>query len=140
MDAVQDPGNAGTLIRTAAALGVAATIALPGTVDLWSAKVVRSAMGAHFRHVAVTMTYDEAEAFLEANGFELWGSDAGAPRLVPGEATPPRVALAVGNEGSGLSSRTRTRVRRMVGVETSPGVESLNVTVAAGILLHDLRA
>src|SRR6266536_1453316 len=51
LDAIQDPGNAGTIVRTAAALGADATIALPGTVDLWNAKVVRSAMGAHFHHV-----------------------------------------------------------------------------------------
>jgi TrmH family RNA methyltransferase len=139
LDAVQDPGNAGTLIRTAAAFGVAATVALPGTVDLWSAKVVRSAMGAHFRHMALHASQQEADEFLEANRVELWGSEAGAP-AVPGDAELPlRLALAVGNEGSGLTAQTRGRASRLVGVPTVPGVESLNVTVAAGILLHAMR-
>src|SRR5690349_9747187 len=64
LDALQDPGNAGTLLRTAAALGVAATVSLPGTVDLWSAKVVRSAMGAHFRHPSLSCTWDALATFL----------------------------------------------------------------------------
>ena len=63
LDAVQDPGNVGTMIRTAAALGACATIALPGTVDLWNAKVVRSAMGAHFQHPAVQCAWTELQAF-----------------------------------------------------------------------------
>src|SRR6266542_803688 len=65
LDAVQDPGNVGTIVRTAAALGADATVALPGTVDLWNAKVVRSAMGAHFHHSAFHTTADQLFAFLE---------------------------------------------------------------------------
>jgi TrmH family RNA methyltransferase len=65
LDAVQDPGNVGTIVRTAAALGATATVALPGTVDLWNAKVVRSGMGAHFHHPCLHCTADMLATFLE---------------------------------------------------------------------------
>lgn len=138
LDAIQDPGNAGTLIRTAAALGASAVLALPGTVDLWNAKVVRSAMGALFHNPVLDVTWSDLGPFLDAGQVELWGADAnGEP---PGGVTiPPRLALAVGNEGAGLSTETRLRMSRAVSLPLEGGVESLNVAVAAGILLHELR-
>ena len=138
LDAVQDPGNVGTLIRTAAALGTTVTVALPGTVDLWNAKVVRSAMGAHFRHPAVHCTWDELEQFLARSETPLWGADARGVAL-DDLAPPPRIALAVGNEGGGLSAHVRDAAERLVSLPLAPGVESLNVAVAAGILLYELR-
>ena len=81
LDAVQDPGNVGTLIRTAAGLGATASVALPGTVDLWNAKVVRSAMGAHFLHSAFHCTWDELRLFLDAEHIPLWGTAADGTSL-----------------------------------------------------------
>jgi TrmH family RNA methyltransferase len=137
LDAVQDPGNVGTLVRTAAALGADATIALPGTVDVWNAKVVRSAMGAHFRHPAFHASWEELHAFLDRGGIPLWAADAHGQPL-PG-AAPARLALAVGNEGAGLTDVVRSGAARIVSLPITGGVESLNVAVAAGILLHELR-
>ena len=139
LDAVQDPGNVGTIVRTAAALGASATVALPGTVDLWNAKVVRSGMGAHFEHPAFHCTAGELAAFLDASGAELWGADAhGEP--VGARARPARLALALGNEGNGLTESTRSRARALVALPITSAVESLNVAVAAGILLYALRS
>jgi TrmH family RNA methyltransferase len=138
LDAVQDPGNVGTLVRTAAALGAHATIALPGTVDLWNAKVVRSGMGTHFFHPAFHATAESLETFLAASGAELWCADAKGD-AVGTRRRPDRLALAVGNEGSGLTPTTRERASAFVALPIAPGVESLNVAVAAGILLHALR-
>jgi TrmH family RNA methyltransferase len=138
LDALQDPGNVGTILRAAAAFGVHATLALPGTVDLWNAKVVRSAMGALFHRPVVSTTWDEADAFLADGEYELWGADGGGEPL-PGLVAPGRLALAVGNEGSGLTSEARARVARRVAIPIAPDVESLNVAVAAGILLYELR-
>lgn len=137
LDAVQDPGNVGTILRTAAALGADATIALPGTVDLWNAKVVRSSMGASFHHTCMHLQQAELLTFLTAHGIPFWGADAGGTPI--GEVVAPtRVALAVGNEGAGLSSSVREHVTQLVSLPISASVESLNVAVATGILLYKL--
>jgi TrmH family RNA methyltransferase len=138
LDAVQDPGNVGTIVRTAAALGANATIALPGTVDLWNAKVVRSAMGAHFHHVAFHATTEQLFAFLESESIALWAADSAGIPVAEVEA-PARLALAVGNEGGGLSSSVRERASAIVSLPIASAVESLNVAVATGILLYQLR-
>jgi TrmH family RNA methyltransferase len=136
LDGVQDPGNVGTIVRSAAALGAAATVALPGTVDLWNAKVVRSGMGAHFRHLAFSSTWAELDAFRGSSSAQVWAADAkGAAVSAP---APERVILVVGNEGAGLSDDAKSRADKLVSVPISTDVESLNVAVATGILLHSL--
>lgn len=138
LDAVQDPGNVGTIVRTAAALGAVATIALPGTVDLWNAKVVRSGMGAHFTHLAFSSTWTELDTFRQRSGAGLVAADAqGVP--VSTFRVPARVALVVGNEGAGLSAEARARADHVISLPLASGVESLNVSVAAGILLYLLH-
>ena len=139
LDAVQDPGNVGTMLRTAAALGAAAVVSLPGTVDLWNAKVVRSAMGAHFTHPAFATSWQDLDAWRQAHQVSLWGADAHGAALEPNPAgLPSRLALVVGNEGGGLTAEARGRIERAVALPIAD-VESLNVAVAAGILLYALR-
>ena len=138
LDAVQDPGNVGTIVRTAAALGADATIALPGTVDPWNAKVVRASMGASFHHPVLHATADELLSHVSARSIELWGADVSGDSVETVDA-PKRLALVVGNEGAGLSSSIRERVTRLVSLPILGSVESLNVSVAAGILLFELR-
>ena len=138
LDAVQDPGNVGTILRTAAALGTDAVVAMPGTVDLWNAKVVRSAMGALFHRPAFMSTWAELDTFREANALVLWGADAAG---TPVETIAPaaRLGILVGNEGAGLSPEALARVEQRVSLPISSTVESLNVAVATGILLYQLR-
>jgi RNA methyltransferase, TrmH family len=138
LDALQDPGNVGTILRTAAALGTTATVALPGTVDLWNAKVVRSAMGALFHHQCMAAAWTDVDAFRDRVGAALWVADAGGTPLGQTPA-PARLALVVGNEGAGVSADARARADRMVALPIASAVESLNVAVAAGILLYELR-
>lgn len=137
LDAVQDPGNVGTILRTAAALGATATVALPGTVDVWNAKVVRSAMGAHFHHPAFHSSWEDVQSFLETESIPLWAADANGDNLP--WRSPARLALAVGNEGAGLSPEVRHAAAKVVSLPITTTVESLNVAVATGILLHELR-
>jgi TrmH family RNA methyltransferase len=138
LDGVQDPGNVGTILRTAAALGATATIALPGTVDLWNPKVIRSSMGAQFGHVAFHADAPATLAFLDKNKIELWAADAGGAAITRSDA-PPRLAIAFGNEGAGLSLEIRANALKTVSLPISASVESLNVAVAAGIILYELR-
>jgi len=138
LDAVQDPGNVGTILRTAFALGADATVALPGTVDVWNAKVVRASMGAHFHHAAFHASPADLFSFLDSESIPLWGADAAG---TPADqiSVPARLALAVGNEGAGLSSSVRERAALTVSLPIATSIESLNVAVATGILLYQLR-
>lgn len=140
LDAVQDPGNVGTMLRTAAAMGASAAIALPGTVDVWNAKVVRSAMGAHFHFLAFHTTWSDLQAFLQDTGTALWGADTSGTPLPDINGIPQRLALAVGNEGAGLSAELKPHIAQVVSIPLAAVVESLNVAVATGILLYELRA
>ncbi|MEP6507265.1 MAG: RNA methyltransferase, partial [Gemmatimonadales bacterium] len=126
LDALQDPGNVGTILRTAAGLGADASVALPGTVDIWNAKVIRGAMGASFHHLCIQATLSDVLDFLASEGAALWAADAsGTP--VADVAPPKKLALVVGNEGAGLSSSVRERATQMVSLPISASVESLNV-------------
>lgn len=134
LDGVQDPGNVGTILRTAQAFGVAATVALPGTVDLWNPKVVRSAMGALFTHRAFHATLADSLAFLRGESVPIWVATA------RGDAIRKRggaegLAIVLGNEGSGVSADLAAAADCTVSIPIR-GVESLNVAVAAGILLY----
>jgi TrmH family RNA methyltransferase len=138
LDAVQDPGNVGTILRTAAALGATATIALAGTVDLWNPKVIRSSMGAQFHHPALHAEWADLTRLLEREKIELWGADARGEPLDRTRAVK-RLAIVVGNEGSGVSPDVRAKADRIISLPIANNVESLNVAVAAGIILHELR-
>lgn len=137
LDGLQDPGNVGTIVRTAAAFDAAAILALPGTVDLWNAKVVRSAMGALFNYPALSCTWDAFDAFQASHGLAVWGADARGRALDRAAPRPGRLALVIGNEGAGLSPDARARATELVALPIA-GVESLNAAVAAGILLYEL--
>jgi RNA methyltransferase, TrmH family len=137
LDAVQDPGNFGSIVRSADAFGAACVIALPGTVDPWNAKAVRAAAGSSLRVPIVEVTVDEAVAHLRQHEFRLLGADM-AGDAVDTLAPVPRTALALGNEGAGLSARLEQQLDGTVAVPIRGSAESLNVGVAAGILLYSL--
>lgn len=137
LDAIQDPGNVGTLIRTGAALGVRTVVALAGTADLWNAKVVRGAAGGHFHITVLHAELPELLDALRGASVPLWGADAGGTPVANMKA-PAAFALAMGNEGAGLSAAVRSSAETIVSLPMTPGVESLNVGVAAGVLLYAL--
>ena len=139
LDAVQDPGNAGALIRLAAAFGADAVLTGPGTADPIHPRVVRAATGAWF-HVGIARSLDLAAdlRLLSGRGYEIVGAAADAPSVWDepvADAAPARRALVLGNEGGGFSPNIAAVLDRRVGVPIAPHVESLNVAVAAGIVL-----
>lgn len=138
LDAVQDPGNFGALVRSAEGLGAAAVVALPGTVDPWNPKSVRAAAGSSFRLPIVTLPWDEALKGFRDAGFSIVGADSNgrSVREVRGE----RIALVLGNEGAGLSQHVREGIDELVAVPLRGRAESLNVAAAAAILLYELSS
>lgn len=135
LDAVQDPGNVGTIVRTAAALGALATIALPGTAELWNPKTLRASMGALFRLPAFAAAPGDVAAWLSQRQFTVIRTGRDGEPFEPSRL-PARIAIVLGNEGAGVRTELAAPDPRTVTIPVAAGVESLNVAVAAGILLY----
>ena len=137
LENLQDPGNVGTVLRTAAALGIDLVILTGECADPYNPKTVRSAMGALFRQPFAEMPLSALKAALDGWGLPLYGAalspearDVRTLRLVP-------AALAVGNEGHGLSEELLAACDEMIIIPMTPGSESLNAAVAASILMWE---
>ncbi|OCA91337.1 RNA methyltransferase [Bacillus sp. FJAT-27225] len=139
LDAVQDPGNLGTMIRTADAAGIDAVIAGTGTVDIYNPKVLRSAQGSHFHLPVTTGSLDEWIAKIQAKGIPVYGTALENARTYTKAAPGSAFALLVGNEGSGVSKQLLAQTDDNLYVPIFGKSESLNVAVAAGILLYSLK-
>jgi RNA methyltransferase, TrmH family len=141
LDALQDPGNVGTILRTAHALGAAGVLALKGTAELHNPKVVRGSMGALFRMPAFAATAEELLRWTVDNGVALWVAEAGGTPIGrferDGPASPP-VCVVFGNEGAGVGAGLTARAARRVAIPLAKDAESLNVAVAAGIILYEV--
>lgn len=135
LDAVQDPGNVGTIARTAFAMGASGLIALPGTADLLNPKVVRGAMGALFRLPHLAADDGGVATWLAANAVKVWVTEVKGERL-KGEVSAETLALVLGNEGAGVREEWVARADRLVSIPIRDEAESLNVAIAAGIMLH----
>jgi TrmH family RNA methyltransferase len=136
LDGVQDPGNVGTIARTALAFGASGIIALPGTADLTNPKVVRSAMGALFRLPHCHADDAATLAMLAARGNGLWAMTLDGVPLT--QARARAIALLLGNEGAGVRPELLARAAERVTIPIHDGAESLNVAVAAGIALFEV--
>jgi len=142
VDGVQDPGNVGTLIRTAHALGAAASLLLRGSADPLNAKALRAAMGATFRHPVVQLDDPPFITWAREQDLTLWAAAAdGVPLARALDAKPgtARVAVIVGNEGAGIRPQLNAIAAQRVAIPLARGAESLNVAVAAGILLYEVQ-
>jgi len=135
---IQDPGNLGALLRTAEAAGATGAYLTDGAADPFSWKALRGSMGSAFRlpHRRRLATAD-ALSRLEARGVTVVAADPeGGQRYDHADLRRP-VAILLGPEGAGLAPTTRARASAAVAIPMARGVESLNVAVAAGVLLFE---
>ncbi|MBT8478109.1 MAG: RNA methyltransferase [Gemmatimonadetes bacterium] len=138
LDAVRDPGNVGTLIRAAEALGAGGVVMLPGTADPWNPKVVRAASGSSLRLPVFEAGWDDVLARLRQWGTPVWVAEADGDIVGRGEPGPRHVAVVLGNEGEGVSVRVRAAADRIIAIPMRGEVESLNAAIAGAILMDRL--
>jgi TrmH family RNA methyltransferase len=134
---LQDPGNLGTILRSAEAFGAAGIVSLPGTVSAWNPKAVRASAGSLFRLPLVAATSEECFACLHDAHVKIWTTaldHAKAAHFV--DLTAP-VALLIGNEGNGVPEEIAAQADGAVTIPCPGPVESLNASVAAAVLLYE---
>jgi TrmH family RNA methyltransferase len=141
LDGLRDPGNLGTILRTASAAGVQGVLLAPGCADAWSPKVLRSAMGAHFRLPLVSQAWQGITQVMSptAGGLTVYLADSasGTPYTQADFHRP--LALIVGGEASGAGSESILLADAKVHIPMPGGAESLNAAIAAGILLFEVK-
>jgi TrmH family RNA methyltransferase len=133
LDRVQDAGNVGAILRCAAAFGFGQVLAIKGTAALWSPKVLRSGMGAHFGLRLIESLAPEA---LDALALPIITTSSHQGELLHRRELPWPCAWALGHEGQGVSPEIAARSRLAVRIVQPGGEESLNVASAAAICLH----
>src|SRR5215207_3598780 len=134
-DQIRDPGNLGTLLRTAAATGVVAVLLPPETTDVFAPKVLRSGMGAHFRLPIHTMTWGEIRE--QTKGLQVYLADMDGKPCWETDLRPP-LALIIGGEAEGASEEARKLAMQKISIPMAGNVESLNAGVAGSVLMFEV--
>ncbi|OMP67489.1 TrmH family RNA methyltransferase [Domibacillus epiphyticus] len=138
IDEVQDPGNIGTMIRTADAAGIDAVVLGSGSADVYNPKVLRSAQGSHFHVPIINLDLEAAIQQIMDRDIPVYGTALEGASDYRSEKTGP-FALLVGNEGSGVRPELLQKTTKNIYIPIFGRSESLNVAVAAGILLYHFR-
>lgn len=137
LEGVQDPGNVGTILRTADAFGVDGLFLLEGCADLYNPKTVRASMGAVFRCPAWRCTLEELTGLLQRADLPLYGAALREDTLDVRQVDWKRSAALVGSEGRGLSQAALDACTATVKIPMNPRCESLNAAAAAAVLLWE---
>jgi len=134
---LQDPGNLGTILRSAEAFGADGVISLPGTVSAWNPKAVRASAGSLFRLPMLTASAEECFAHLRQANVKIWTTTvhAAEPADLVNLAGP--IALLIGNEGNGVPEELAAKADGALTIPCPGPVESLNASVAASVLLYE---
>jgi RNA methyltransferase, TrmH family len=138
LDGIRDPGNLGTILRTAAAAGVEGVLLTPGSTDVLAPKVLRSGMGAHFHLPIHSLTWDEIRKYLIPPGVNVYLADvAGASTYTDVDMKSP-LALIIGGEAQGAGGQALSFSKQQVKIPMPGSTESLNASIAAGILIFEV--
>jgi TrmH family RNA methyltransferase len=135
---VQDPGNVGTILRSAEAFGAAGVLLGEGTVSVFNSKVVRASAGSAFRLPVAEVKLDETVEQLRAGGLRLVATSSHKGTVLTEAKLGGPVAVFIGNEGAGLPKKLMGTVDELVFIPHSLQVESLNAGVAASIVLYEV--
>ena len=138
LEGVQDPGNVGTILRTADAFDADGVFLLEGCADLYSPKTVRAAMGVHFRRAVWRCSLERAAALVKGAGMPLYGAALREDTVDVRSVALSAAAVAVGSEGRGLSPAALAACDATVKIPMSPRCESLNVASAAAVILWEM--
>lgn len=139
LDNVQDPGNVGTMIRTADAAGYGGVVLGKGTVDLYNSKVLRSTQGGHFHFPVYEDDLSNWFTAFKSNNFPIYGTELNEDATSYREVKAPEVyGLVMGNEGNGMDKELLKQTTKNLYIPITGQAESLNVAVAAGILMFSL--
>ena len=139
LENVQDPGNVGTVLRTANAFSIGAVVLIGDCADLFSPKTVRSTMGAIVRQKVCRMGLDELPDWLRRNGLNLYGAALREDAEELQKLDITHSAVAVGSEGRGLSAELLALCEKKIIIPMAPESESLNAAVAASVLMWEMR-
>ncbi|WP_077621039.1 TrmH family RNA methyltransferase [Bacillus sinesaloumensis] len=139
IDAVQDPGNLGTMIRTADAAGIDAVVIGDGSVDVYNSKVIRSTQGSIFHIPILKGNLHETIMRVQQEGIKVYGTSLKNAIDYKETTVGDSFALIVGNEGNGVNTEFLEKTDQNLYIPIYGKSESLNVAVAAGILLYHLR-
>lgn len=137
-DQLRDPGNLGTLLRSAAAAGVQAVLLSPGTADAFAPKVVRSGMGAHFRLPVLSLSWPAIREVCEKHSLDVYLAEAAGGEVCWDADLRRPLALLVGGEAEGPSPEASMLAGRAVTIPMPGKSESLNAAAAASILLFEV--
>ena len=138
LDGVQDPGNVGTILRTADAFDCDGVFLVNACADLYNPKTARATMGAIFRCEAYTVTAEELFALLRKSGVPLYGTALRDDTVPLAEANLARAAVAIGSEGRGLSQQVLDECAKTLKIPMNPRCESLNAAIAATVVLWEM--
>jgi TrmH family RNA methyltransferase len=134
---LQDPGNLGTILRSAEAFGAAGVVLGEGTVSVYNSKVVRASAGSVFRLAALKAELKGLIQSLRSGGIRLVATSSHKGTALPKADLSTKIAIFIGNEGAGLDKKLVAEMDELIMIPHSPRVESLNAGIAASIILYE---